>query len=275
MRSSNIPVDRQLATTRRAFDNVAEEYDGPLGNNALIQRMRQQLWASVIGRFPGGARLLDLGCGTGLDAVYLARRGYDVLATDWSPRMVERTQERAAFQGIADRVEARVLGIQELAQLGSEKFDGVYSNLGPLNCVPDLASVADTCADHLNDRGQFVASVIGRVCPWELAYFTARRRPTRAQVRYHLNPVPVSLGVETIWTRYYTPGEFYMHFADRFVLTDYRALSLFLPPPYLVHLYDRLGLFGRLLGYLDDTLAGWPVFRNVGDHFLMVLTRRD
>lgn len=275
MANSTIPVERQLDATRRAFDGVAEEYDGSLGNNALIRRMRQQLWATLFGRFPRGARLLDLGCGTGLDAVYLAGRGYDVLATDWSPRMVERTRARAAFAGVADRVQTRVLGIQELARLGSEKFDGMYSNLGPLNCVPDLAAVADTCADLLNDRGQLVASVIGRVCPWELAYCAVRGRPARAQVRYHANPVPVGLRAETIWTRYYTPGEFYRHFADRFVRTDYRSLNLFLPPPYLFRLYQRLGPIGRLLGDLDDTLSGWPVFRNAGDHFLMVLTRRD
>ncbi|TQT87338.1 SAM-dependent methyltransferase, partial [Xanthomonas perforans] len=34
----------QLLETQRAFDSVAPDYDGPRGNNALIQRMRTTLW---------------------------------------------------------------------------------------------------------------------------------------------------------------------------------------------------------------------------------------
>src|SRR3954452_21257278 len=89
-------VDTQLLDTQRAFDSVAADYDGPKGNNALIQRMRETVWQTLTEACSPGARLLDLGCGTGIDALELARRGYSVLATDWSPQMVERTRARAA-----------------------------------------------------------------------------------------------------------------------------------------------------------------------------------
>lgn len=45
-------------------------------------------------RFPKGT-LLDLGCGTGADAVFLAQRGFDVTAVDFSPTAVERARTRA------------------------------------------------------------------------------------------------------------------------------------------------------------------------------------
>ncbi|MBE3596209.1 MAG: methyltransferase domain-containing protein [Hydrogenibacillus sp.] len=48
---------------------------------------------SVAGLSPG-ARVLDVGCGTGASAVRLARAGYDVTAVDRDPRMVERTKLR-------------------------------------------------------------------------------------------------------------------------------------------------------------------------------------
>src|SRR3546814_8142940 len=57
----------QLRETRHAFDSVAADYDGPRGNNALIQRMRRTLWEVVHRELPSGSRLLDLGCGTGID----------------------------------------------------------------------------------------------------------------------------------------------------------------------------------------------------------------
>lgn len=135
----------QLLETQRAFDSVAPDYDGPRGNNALIQRMRTTLWDTVASELPVGSRLVDLGCGTGLDAGEFARRGYSVLATDWSPAMVERTRQRAATHGLQERLTAAHVGIQQLDRLEGS-FDGMYSNFGPLNCAPDLPAVAAQCA---------------------------------------------------------------------------------------------------------------------------------
>ena len=85
-------VDSQLLDTQRAFDSVAADYDGPKGNNALIQRMRATVWRTLTEACWPGTRLLDLGCGTGIDAIELARRGYAVLATDWSPQWSAHTR---------------------------------------------------------------------------------------------------------------------------------------------------------------------------------------
>ncbi len=80
----HVPLDEaQLLETQRAFDSVAADYDGPRGNNELIQRMRLTLWDTVHSELPAGAHLLDLGCGTGIDALEFARRGFHVVATDW------------------------------------------------------------------------------------------------------------------------------------------------------------------------------------------------
>src|SRR5580658_4186973 len=92
-----------LNDTREAFDSVAADYDGPRGNNPSIQDMRQEMWRWLDATFAPGSRLLDLGCGTGLDAVRMAQRGHDVTATDWSPQMVQRTRERAERERAADR----------------------------------------------------------------------------------------------------------------------------------------------------------------------------
>src|SRR4051794_32725474 len=133
---------QHLLETQRAFDSVAADYDGPTGNNALIQWMRQRLWETVDATVPQGGRLLDLGCGTGLDAAHFAGEGYRVVATDWSPLMVERTRGRAQAEGLQERLTVRQVGSHQLDQLDGEQFDGIYSDLGPLNCVPDLGAVA-------------------------------------------------------------------------------------------------------------------------------------
>jgi SAM-dependent methyltransferase len=267
-------MDPRLLDTQLAFDSVAADYDGPIGNNVLIQRMRAVLERTVTSLLPNGARLLDLGCGTGIDAVYFASRGYEVVATDLSPQMVARTCARAAEAGLNNRISASIIGIQDLEQLRGQSFDAIYSDLGPLNCVPDLRAVASDCAVLLKPNGRIVASVIGRVCPWEFIYYFARRDSARARLRGSPGIVPVNLNRRTVWTRYYAPSEFYRSFAEEFELTHYRALALFMPPPYLIRLYQDFGPLFAPLAWLDDHLGSLPIVREAGDHFLTVLTKR-
>ena len=265
--------DAQLLETQKAFDSVAADYDGPRGNNELIQRMRVTLWDTVSREVPAGRRLLDLGCGTGIDAFEFASRGYEVLASDWSPQMVERTRARAAAAGLEQRVEAKHVGIHQLDQI-DDRFDAVYSNFGPLNCAPDLNAVATQCERLLRPGGLLIFSVIGRICPWELAYYTSKRRFRRATVRATRGATAVGMNNHTIWTYYYLPREFYRAFADSFSLESYRALSLFMPPPYLVDYYRRHRAGCDRLGKLDDRFGALPLLRNMGDHFLIVMRRR-
>ena len=270
---SSPPDEAQLLETQRAFDSVAADYDGPRGNNELIQRMRLTLWDAVHSVVPPGARLLDLGCGTGIDALEFARRGFHVVATDWSPLMVERTRARAAAAAMQSRVTVAHLGIQQLARLDDE-FDGIYSDFGPLNCVPDLGAVATECARLLRPGGSLVFSVMGRICPWELGHYALRGRFRRAGVRAARGATAVGMNRHTIWTCYYLPREFYRAFSGHFSLQGYRALGLFMPPPYLVDYYRRRRRWYERLGRLDDRLGALPLLRDMGDHFLIVMRRR-
>ncbi|MGX1995811.1 class I SAM-dependent methyltransferase [Xanthomonas axonopodis pv. cassiae] len=263
----------QLLETQRAFDSVAPDYDGPRGNNALIQRMRTTLWDTVASELPVGSRLVDLGCGTGLDAGEFARRGYSVLATDWSPAMVERTRHRAATHGLQERLTTAHVGIQQLDRLEGS-FDGVYSNFGPLNCAPDLPAVAAQCARLLRPDGCLVFSVIGRICPWEIGHYALRGRLRRAAVRAAKGAIAVGMNGHTIWTWYHLPREFYRAFETHFALDSYRALSLFLPPPYLVEFCERNPRLSERLGRCDDRWGGLPLLRDMGDHFLIVMRKR-
>jgi SAM-dependent methyltransferase len=265
----------RLRDTRDAFDSVAADYDGPRGNNPLIQEMREEMWRWLDKTFPEGSHLIDLGCGTGLDAVHLAKRGYRVTATDWSPQMVARTAARALEESVAGQVQALRLGAHELTGLdGNGAFDGAYSNLGPLNCVPDLADVSTQCARLLKPGAALVFTVIGRICPWEVWHYARQGRWPRLKIRFAPNSVPVAMNSHTIWTRYYTPRGFYRSFERDFALEHVRGLCLFAPPPYLSWLRDRHPRLHAAAWWMDRRTAGWPLLRSMGDHFLIVMTRR-
>ncbi len=265
----------QLIDTRQAFDSVAETYDGLLGNNSLVQSVRERTLAEVRRRVPPGATLLDLGCGTGLDAASLGQQGYRVTAIDWSPEMVRRTQERAIRAGLDRVLAVHHLGIHELDRLPVADFDAAYSDLGSLNCVPDLATAARAIAARLRPRGLLVASVIGRFCPWELALFALKRQWRQARRRAAKGAVPVPLNGRTVWTSYYSPAEFRSAFENvGFTLRSLRSLGLLAPPPYMLAFAQRHPRAVAMLQALEDRVAGWPGLRGWGDHFLIVMRRR-
>jgi SAM-dependent methyltransferase len=264
----------QLIDTRSAFDSVADAYDGPLGNNSLVQALRARTLAEVRRRVSPGATLLDLGCGTGLDAAALAQQGYRVTAIDWSPEMVRRTQDRATGAGLEGMLAVHEVGIHELDRLAIDDFDGAYSDLGSLNCVPDLAVAARAIGGRLRPRGTLIASVIGRVCPWELAVFTVKRQGRQARRRAAKGAVPVPLNGRTVWTSYYSPAEFRSAFERAgFTLRSLRSLGLLAPPPYMDALAQRHPHVVATLQALEDRVAGWPGLRGWGDHFLIVMQR--
>jgi ubiquinone/menaquinone biosynthesis C-methylase UbiE len=265
----------RLRETQDAFDSVAADYDGPRGNNELIQDMRREMWHWLDATFAPGSRLIDIGCGTGLDAIRLAEVGHQVTATDWSPQMARRTSDRAASKQLTDRVRVLPLGAQELDRLeGESTYDGAYSNLGPLNCVPDLREVSRECARLLKPGGALVFTVIGRVCPWEIAHYVGRRRWARVAVRFARGLVPVGMNGHTIWTRYYGPREFYRAFEEHFSLAHFRGLCVFAPPPYLTSIREKHPAIYERLWRLDRRVGGWPLLRAMGDHFLIVMRKR-
>jgi ubiquinone/menaquinone biosynthesis C-methylase UbiE len=263
-----------LRDTQRAFDGVAAGYDQANAANRMLVHMRARAWHAVDAFVPRGSHVIDLGCGPGCDAEHLAALGYRVTAIDWSRGMVEQARRRVLAAGLIDRVDILHVGIHELDRLAPMEFDAAYSNFGPLNCVDDLPGAARLIAGRLRPGGVLVASVIGRVCPWEIALYLTRGRWSRAAVRFRRDAVPVPLEGRTVWTRYHTPSDVERTFAAAgFTRASLRTLGLFAPPPYLEDFASRHPHLVSALQRVEDGVGGWPGIRAWGDHFLIVLRK--
>lgn len=82
------------------------------------------------GKLPGRT-LLEIGCGTGTNAIELARRGYAVTAVDYVPKALEQAREKAAKANV--KVDFRSADLLANPNLGGPYdilFDrGVYHSL--------------------------------------------------------------------------------------------------------------------------------------------------
>lgn len=95
----------------------------------------RQFAASLMGDMRGKS-LLDFGCGMGEETIYFASLGAQVTAIDISQVGIEITRRRARHNGLADRVDARVMRVDP-TELPSGSFDIVHG-LGILHHLGDL-----------------------------------------------------------------------------------------------------------------------------------------
>ena len=159
-------TEAQLLDTQRAFDSVAADYDGPTGNNALIQVMRQRLWRAVEATVPrGGAaarpRLRD-GARRGLlRGPRLSRRGDRLVAADG--RADARAGAGGGLAGPPGRAPGRELTSSSSSMASSSTASTRTS--GRSTACRTSGAVARECARLLAPGGRMVLSVIGRRLP--------------------------------------------------------------------------------------------------------------
>jgi len=276
---SSSAADAARSRTEAGFDAVADRYDGETERNPVVVWARRESQRLLLARFPAGSLLLELGCGTGAEALSLAGSGLRLVATDPSAAMLAQAAARMRRAGRTGSVELRRLGAAEagllLAEFGPAGFDGAYSGFGPLNCEPDLERTAAALHALIRPGGRLIVSLINRFHPFESAWYAAHfdwRRSSRRWGGHAEGSVSPALP-QRVPTRYYTPRAFARRMAPFFRPVDCRALLLLLPPPYLAHLVTRHPRLATRAARVERRIAGWPVVRGLGDHFIMELER--
>src|ERR1700683_5323588 len=88
-----LPEALQLST--EFWNTAAGRYEQVFTGTSVGKMWRDSCWRELHSRFKSGARVLELNCGTGIDAIHLARRRVSVLACDISPRMIELARTEA------------------------------------------------------------------------------------------------------------------------------------------------------------------------------------
>jgi SAM-dependent methyltransferase len=257
------------------FDAAAANYDRDFSATRLGRRYRERVWAELATSFQPGDRVLELGCGTGEDAVWLARRGVRVLATDASAAMLAQTRRKVEAAGVQELVATRRL---DLGELGADRdldgpYDGVLSNFGALNCVPDRRPIARALAGLVVPGGRLLVVVMAPVCPWEVAWHLLKGEPVTAFRRLRQGaPVRVADGHEVrVW--YPSPGRLRREFKPLFRPLATAGIGCFLPPPYLEHLEDTKPAMIRRLAALEERWSRVPPFTWLADHIMLSLER--
>jgi SAM-dependent methyltransferase len=257
------------------FDAIADRYDEIFTTSKIGQAQRAAVWEELERAFRSGHRVLEIGCGTGVDACFLAERGVTVLACDSSPQMIAVTTRRVREEGNQNSVHPRLLAAEDMAILrDSDSFDGAFSNFGALNCVRDLRSLARTLGTLLRPGATALLCLMGPCCLWEMGWYLAHGNPRKAFRRLHRGQVAGHLTEQaSIGVYYPSVRKLARIFAPEFRLRGVKGIGVSVPPSYVE---SRAGRFPRLLHLgmrIDSILGRCPGVRALADHILLKFER--
>lgn len=265
--------DAPFSTIAEAFSRTAEKYDAFALDHPHLTRLRNKVYDHVQRVFPPGARVLELNAGTGIDAVALAQRGYQVHATDISPGMLGRLHGKVTQLGLDGRVTAQQCSFTELAQVQGAPFDAVFSDLGGLNCIPDLASVVADLPKVLRPGGVLTWVLMPPVCLWEMAELLrgnprlAFRRFSPAGTHSHLEGLHFNV-------YYFTPQRVLAWFGADYQRLALEGLSVITPTAESKNLAIRFPQLYRALSWFDDRLSPYWPWYGWGDFFILSMRYR-
>jgi len=253
------------------FSAIAGTYDRDFSSLPGVAPLRDRMLSAALGAFPRGGRVLDLGCGTGEDAVRLARAGYRVTACDTSDAMLARAGERARTAGVPLTV--RHLDAGNLGGLPDSSFDALYSNFGALNLLESPAVFFEQCHRILSPAGALLICLFGRYSPWEILTSLLRGNPARAVRRLRQGAVDVPVGNATVPVRYFSSSRIIAEARPRFLLVRSWGLNVISPPPSSAGIAGKLPRLAAGLWNLEARVAGLYPLSRAGDHVAFLFRR--
>lgn len=265
---------------QEGYDALAPTYDAEIGANPIGHRMRMAFRHALSQAFNPGNLVFEIGSGSGIDALWLARQGIRVVATDLSGAMVAIAAAKAQEEGLEDFVVCRRLAASEIGALAQEfgegTFDGGFCHAGALNMEPDLLRVPAQVHALLKPGHHFVCSVVNKASLFEILFYPTVLKPRKAFRRLgKVVPLPISrqspLNRHVIPTRFYSPGDLAGIFGPAFQVESIRGLQILLPPANLAEEYVKLRPLFKPLARLEEWIAERPPFRSWGHHSLLVL----
>jgi cyclopropane fatty-acyl-phospholipid synthase-like methyltransferase len=158
-----------------SFDIAAATYDTTFTNTVIGTLQRDMVYEhlSEILKKNQPKNILEINCGTGEDAMWLAKQNHNVTATDISGKMIDVAKAKANL----DNLNFKQIDINSLSNpFSGEKYDIIFSNFGGLNCLSksELEHFFKNATDLLSENGQLILVIMPKNTLWEQFYFLAK-----------------------------------------------------------------------------------------------------
>lgn len=256
------------------FDWYASKYDAAIRTNTIEDYIRKVSSREILGQFRTGDLVLEVGCGTGQETMYLLRSGIRVHAIDISSKMIELLRERAEKEGVLDMLSTTRCRASDIGRLFTQQaiFDGVFSTFGAINSEPLIQQFLSGVRSVLKPGGIFIAGVWNRFCLIEMLLygFTLRKHKLSGRISGMSHRGESRFPLDTMS---YSVADFGRMLKGEFKILQVIGLPVVVPPPDFFTKMARLHIPIIPLVRVDFRVHGWPVLNRLGDFSLIVSKR--
>ena len=256
-----------------AFDSLAARYDDLFTRSMIGRAQRGAVWRVLLEQFEPGTQILELNCGTGEDALFLAQREVSVLACDASEAMIKTARHRMQSEDPSAPIQFKLLPTEQLSKLRPEQlFDGALSNFSGLNCVADLHQTARDLAALVRMGAPVLLCLSTRFCLSEMLWFLFHGQARKAFRRFS-GIANAKVDGFTVKVHYPTLRGVKKMFSPYFSLRSCTGIGVAVPPSYLEPWVRKCPQVLSVLCLIDKGIARLPWLRTVGDHMLIHFER--
>jgi len=246
-----------------AFDGLAPTYDDNFTHTQIGQYLRGRVHQRLLSHFRAGDYVLELGCGTGEDALFLAEHGIRITATDASEEMLAITRKKTQHR---PNVAVSPLDLQNLPET-RDHFDGVFSNFGVLNCLDDWQPLAQWLVNRIKPGGIVGLGMMSPYCAWEFLWHSLH-----LDFDVALRRLGGSL-FKNITITYPTVKHITQDFAPQFQRIHLMPLGLFLPPSDAFGVIEKRPRLLKALIRLENRSGYIPQIAMFADHYWIEFER--
>jgi ubiquinone/menaquinone biosynthesis C-methylase UbiE len=258
-----------------AFDAVAGAYDADFAHSRLGVWLRDMVRAYI--PFQAGDHVLELGCGTGEDALWMGSHEIRVTATDSSAEMLSIARRKIDAAGLSPIVSLAQLDMNQIGEHADDnkiRYDGVFSNFGAINCVEERTKLARYLAERIQYGGKVVLVVMSPYCPWEIFWSLLHGKFRTVFRRFKKGGMAHVGGDQYVRVWYPSPRTLQQEFAPHFKRIQTIGVGVLLPPSYLDHLAERYPKLFANVAKMDRWMGRYFPFTWLCDHYLMILERQ-
>ncbi len=255
------------------FDKHAKNYDAVFTYSEIGKAQRSRVYHFLNKYILSEKKLniLELNCGTGEDANYLAKLGHQVLATDISGEMINVAKEKHQHKNL----NFQQLDITKItSETFIEKFDLIFSNFGGFNCLSrnEIASFFSISENLLNLNGKMALVIMSKHCWWERFYFSIKGDFKKAKRRNTNNFVYANVEGVQVPTWYYNPEEIENLANNIYTKTIIKPIGIAIPPSYLEPFFKNKKWWLKLLIWKEKWLSN-SFWAKYADHFLIIFQK--
>ena len=253
-----------------AFSKQAVLFDDLYSGDTIIQYKRKRVMDHVLKWLHPHSHILELNAGTGDDAIFFAKRGHLIHATDISILMQNLLTEKAKQQNLQKNISCELRSFTDLENLTDKgPYDMIFSNFAGLNCTNQLEKVLQSLDRLLKPGGIVTMVILPKFCLWEFLMLFKGKFKTAFRRFSGSRGTKAYIEGEYFRCWYYNPSFIKKHLKNSFSLIGLEGLCTMVPPSYLHGFAEKHpSVFNWLVKQEDKWKIKWP-WKVIGDYYII------